>query len=355
MDSFSIADFELGINSKPYFIAEIGSNFDGSLSRAKDLIHLAKESGAQAAKFQHYTAGTLVSNLGFKALGSQLSHQKKWAGSVFDVYKAASLNSEWTAELCNECKKIGIHFITSPYSHELVDLVDRYVPAFKIGSGDITWTEIIRAISKKNKPVLLATGASSLEDVTRAIKTIQMYNNKIVLMQCNTNYTEDRANLNFQNLQVLNLYKLLFPHVVLGLSDHTQGDTAVLGAYALGARVFEKHFTDDISRSGPDHHFAMTPQGFRKMVSKTLDLELMMGSPNKIIEPNEVETSIVQRRAIYAAREINVGESLVESDFIFLRPSPAGTIPPYLAESLIGRRVKTAIPEGHAVKWEDIS
>jgi sialic acid synthase SpsE len=355
MVSFSISDFELGISSKPYFIAEIGSNFDGSLSRAKDLIYLAKESGAQAAKFQHYTANTLVSNLGFKGLGAQLGHQKKWSSSVFDVYESVSLNSDWTAELCEECKKNDIHFMTSPYSLELVDLVDKYVPAFKIGSGDITWPDIIKAISKKNKPVLLATGASSLDDVIRAVNIVQMHNNKIVLMQCNTNYIADKSNYNFQNLRVLELYKLLFPDVVLGLSDHTQGDTAVLGAYALGARVFEKHFTDDVSRSGPDHQFAMTPKGFKEMVNKTLDLELLMGLPNKIIESNELETSIVQRRSIYAARDINPGEVLVESDFVYLRPSPAGTIPPYLNGLLMGRKVKIAVPKGKAITWEDIN
>ena len=355
MENFFIAELEIGLNSKPYFIAEIGSNFDGSLSRAKDLIYLAKESGAQAAKFQHYTAGTLVSNLGFQALGAQLGHQKKWSGSVYDVYENASLNSDWTAELHEECIRAGIHFMTSPYSLELVEDVDRYIPAFKIGSGDITWLEIIELISKKNKPVLLATGASTLDDVIRAMNTIQLHNNQIVLMQCNTNYIADRSNYSFQNLRVLELYKLLFPNVVLGLSDHTQGDTAVLGAYSLGARVFEKHFTDDASRPGPDHAFAMTPKKFKEMVSKTLDLEQLMGAPIKNIESNELETSIVQRRSVHAARDLRPGDPLIESDFVFLRPSPAGTIPPYFSQSLIGRKLKVALVKGQAIKWEDIN
>ena len=118
-----------------------------------------------------------------------------------------------------------------------------------------------------------------------------------------------------------------------------------MGAYSLGARVFEKHFTDDASRLGPDHAFAMTPKGFKEMVSKTLDLEQLMGEPMKNIESNEFETSIVQRRSVHAARDLSSGESLTESDFVYLRPCPADAIPPYLAQSLIGRKLKVALSE----------
>ena len=144
---------KIGNNSPVYFIAEIGSNFDQDLNRAKELIYLAKESGADAAKFQHYTADTLVSDFGFKALGNNKSHQALWKKSVYDTYNDASLNSEWTSELKETCDQVGITFFTSPYAYELVDLVDECVPAFKIGSGDITWTSIIEHIASKNKPV----------------------------------------------------------------------------------------------------------------------------------------------------------------------------------------------------------
>ena len=354
MNEFNIGDVKIGTTSPAYFIAEIGSNFDGDLSRAKDLIYKAKEAGAHAAKFQHYTADTLVSDFGFKALGDQLGHQKKWVGSVFDTYKRASLDKDWTAELAETCDKAGIHFMTSPYSIELVDYVNKYVPAFKIGSGDITWPDIIDAIARKGKPVLLATGASTLNEVVWAMKTIQKSNDLVVLMQCNTNYIADVGNFTYQNIRVLELYKLLFPNVALGLSDHTKGHTSILGAYTLGARIFEKHFTDDTSRLGPDHEFATNPNEFRAMVDKTLELETLLGQPCKDVEQNEIETRLVQRRSIHASRDIDPGETLLSSDFHYLRPCPPDSIPPYLAGSIVGKKSKVTLVKGQTIKLSDI-
>ena len=145
--------------SAVYFIADIAANHDGDLNRAKLLIHLAAESGANAVKFQHFQAESIVSDEGFQSLGKQLSHQSRWEKSVFDVYKDASLRLDWTENLKETCNECGIDFFTSPYSKEIVDYIDPYVPAYKIGSGDITWHEIIKYIALKNKPYILATGA----------------------------------------------------------------------------------------------------------------------------------------------------------------------------------------------------
>ena len=135
-------------NSKTYFIADIAANHDGSLIRAKKLIKLAAKAGANAAKFQHFKAETIVSQKGFEELG-KLSHQSKWKKSIFQVYKEASLNPKWTKELYKECKKNKIEFMTAPYDLEYVNLVNNYISAYKIGSGDLTWHKIIRIISKK--------------------------------------------------------------------------------------------------------------------------------------------------------------------------------------------------------------
>ena len=121
-------------------------------------------------------------------------------------------------------------------------------------------------IAQKGKPVLLATGAATMEDVERAVATVLAYNRKLVLLQCNTNYTGSLENFRFINLRVLETYTIRYPHMVLGLSDHTPGHSAVLGAIALGARVIEKHFTDDNRRIGPDHSFAMNPRTWREMI-----------------------------------------------------------------------------------------
>ena len=151
MKNIFIGNRKISLDSPSFFIAEIGSNYDGEISRAIDLIHLAKECGADAVKFQHYTAGTLVSDKGFEDMGSKSSHQKAWDGSVFEIYDKASLNVEWTDTLKKACDDAGLIFFTSPYSIELVDFVDPYVSAFKLGSGDISWPEVLIKMAKKKQ------------------------------------------------------------------------------------------------------------------------------------------------------------------------------------------------------------
>lgn len=179
----------IGEGYPTYFIADIAANHDGNLQRAIDLIHLAKEAGADAAKFQHFSANSIVSDIGFKDLGQQSSHQSKWEKSVYEVYKEASVDLDWTPILKNESVKAGITFFTSPYSFDLVDHIDSYVEAYKIGSGDITWTEMIEYVASMGKPLILASGASSMDDVHRAVNVALSKTTKFALMQCNTNYT----------------------------------------------------------------------------------------------------------------------------------------------------------------------
>ena len=145
---------------KTYFIADISANHDGDFERAKSLCLLAKNSGADAAKFQHFKAETIVSDHGFKTLGKKSSHQAKWGDSVFQVYKNASIPIDWTPKLKLYCDEIGIDFFTTPYDLDYVDVIDNYVDMYKIGSGDITWIEMLEKIASKGKKVLLATGAS---------------------------------------------------------------------------------------------------------------------------------------------------------------------------------------------------
>ena len=180
---------QIGCDAPTYFIADIAANHDGDIQRAISLIHLAAEAGADAVKFQHFKADTIVSDEGFKSLGGQQSHQAKWGKSVFEVYQDASVNLDWTPYLKKACDEAGITFFTSPYAMDLVDAVDPYVPAYKIGSGDITWLEIIEHIAGKNKPYILATGASSMDDVKRAVDVALKVNPQLALLQCNTNYT----------------------------------------------------------------------------------------------------------------------------------------------------------------------
>jgi N-acetylneuraminate synthase len=341
----------IGDTEPTYFIADIAANHDGKLERAKDLIRLAKNAGANAAKFQNFRAPKIVSKYGFENLGSQFSHQTKWRKPVFEVYSEASLPWEWTQQLKSYCDNVGLDFLSTPYDLEAVDMLDPYVPAFKIGSGDITWPEIIEKIAGKNKPVLLSTGASDIGDVVRAVRTILPINPNLVLLQCNTNYEADVENFSHIHLRVLLTYGSMFPEAVLGLSDHTSGHTTVLGAVALGAKVVEKHFTDDNSREGPDHAFSMTPETWRAMVECTRELEKALGSTAKFVAENEQETVIIQRRCLRAARDFETGRVLTGRDIDVLRPAPLDSIFPYELPKVVGRRLRKPMRAGEHFRW----
>lgn len=340
-------------HSPAYFIADIAANHDGDLGRAKELIYLAKEAGADAAKFQHFKAESIVSDSGFKELGTQKSHQSSWSKSVFDVYRGASLNLDWSAELKNTCEKAGITFMTSPYAFELVDHLDQYVPAYKIGSGDITWIELIEYIAAKGKPYIVATGASSMEDVDRAVKTGIKLNDQIAILQCNTNYTGSIENMAFVNLSVLNEYRRRYPGMILGLSDHTPGHATVLGAIALGAKIIEKHFTDDVKRVGPDHAFSMSPIAWREMVTRSRELEAAIGDGCKKIEENESETVVLQRRSIRLKRDISAGGLIKAEDVEMLRPCPKDAMPPYKLASMMTKRLLRSRKKGEYLREAD--
>lgn len=345
----------ISYNNPTYFIADIGANHDGDIERAKDLIFLAKEAGADVAKFQHFIAEKIVSDVGFKSMGGQVSHQSGWKKSVFDIYKQYECNREWTEELVKTAKIAGIEFMTSPYDLAAIEELDEHLHAYKIGSGDVTWISFLEYIAKLDKPVFLATGASDMEDVDRAVTTITQHNKDIVLMQCNTNYTGSLENFKYINLNVLKTYADKFPDIILGLSDHSPGHTTVLGAISLGARVIEKHFTDDTSRIGPDHAFAMDPKTWREMVDRSRELEQAFGDGLKRIEDNEKDTVIVQRRCIRLKRDIAQGELITMDDLDMLRPAPQDACPPYMVEDVLGKKILVSKSAGDSLNLGDVS
>ena len=346
-----IENNKIALDQPTYFIADIAANHDGDISRAKDLIYQAAEAGADAAKFQHFNAKTIVSKEGFEKFQDQKSHQSKWGKSVFEVYRNAEVNLSWTPILKETCKKAGISFFTSPYSIELVDEVDPFVPAYKIGSGDITWIEIIKHIASKNKPYILATGASTIEDVSRAVNAALNVNENLALLQCNTNYTASLENFKFIQLNVLKKYAELFPNLILGLSDHTKNHVSTLGAIALGAKVIEKHFTDDDTRQGPDHSFALTPGQWVEMMDRSRELEASLGLPEKNIEDNELESVVVQRRSICAAKNLKKGTVISEEHITMLRPCSKFGLEPYRLSEVLGKKLMRNIALGENINF----
>lgn len=351
---FKIKDQWIGPNHPTYFIADIAANHDGDLDRAKLLIRLAREAGADAAKFQHFQAPKIVSDYGFTHMDSKVSHQAKWKKSVTEVYAAASVSQSWTPILKEECDKVGIHFFTSPYDYDSIEHVNPYIPAFKAGSGEIDWIEALEHMASKGKPMIIASGAADIADVQRAVHAILKINRQLCLMQCNTNYTASLENYDHIHLNVLKTYAVIFPDVVLGLSDHTHGNATILGAVALGARMIERHFTDSNDREGPDHKFAMNPDAWAHMVEETRQLERAMGSPDKVIAGNEQDTKVVQRRCLRAARDIKRGEVFTRDMIDVLRPATPGAIKPHEIPNVIGTKALADLPMGKELRWTDL-
>lgn len=351
---FMIAERRIATDEPTYFIADIAANHDGDLERAKDLIWKCKEAGADAAKFQHFKAEKIVSDYGFKNLGAQQSHQAKWKKSVVETYRDAECGRTWTEELVKTAKEANIHFFTSPYDDEALKLMDPVVPAYKIGSGDITWIKIVEKMAKLGKPVLLATGASSMTDVERAVAAITKHNPNICVMQCNTNYTALPENFKYIQLNVLKAYAEKWPNMVLGLSDHTPGHSTVLGAVALGARMVEKHFTDDNDREGPDHPFSMNPTTWREMVDRTRELEYALGGTTKKVEGNEDQTVVLQRRCLRLTQNLPSGTVLTEAHLEALRPCPENAFEPYWEDMIIGKPLTTDKVAGDSLNKTDV-
>ena len=351
---FRVGQHTLGQKHPTYFIADIAANHDGDLERAKALIHLCARAGANAAKFQNFSAKTIVSDHGFRTLGEQKSHQSAWGKSVFEVYDDASLPLEWTETLHLTCIEAGIDYFTAPYDLEMIPVLSKYVCAWKLGSGDITWHENIEAMARDGKPLFIASGAATMEEVKLAVAVAREHAENIVLMQCNTNYTGSIENMRHVGLNVLKSYAREFPDLLLGLSDHTPLHATVLGAVALGARVVEKHFTDDVKRKGPDHGFSLDSKSWLEMVERTRELEAALGDERKRVMENELETVILQRRAIRARQTLQPGDIINKKDLVCLRPCPDHALPPYRMEELIGRRVAKKIMAEECVDLEDL-
>ncbi|OGO31867.1 MAG: N-acetylneuraminate synthase [Chloroflexi bacterium RBG_16_54_11] len=344
----------IGPNHPTYFIADIAANHDGDLERAKSLIRLAREAGADAAKFQNFRAPKIVSDYGFTHLHGQVSHQAAWKKSVFQVYSEASIPFEWTPILKEVCDEFGIEFFSAPYDFEAIDMLDPYVQIYKAGSGEIDWIEALERMASRGKPFFVATGASDIGEVQRAVHAILKINPQLILMQCNTNYTASPDNYDHLHLNVLKTYSSMFPGVILGLSDHTHALAPVLGAVTLGARVIERHFTDSNERQGPDHKFAMNPSSWAKMVEETRLLERALGSADKFVAGNEVETAIIQRRCLRAARDIRAGEILTREMIDVLRPATPSAIKPHEIAAVVGKRALLDMPYGKELRWTEL-
>jgi len=339
----------VGENEPVYIIADIGANFDGDLEKAKRLAKAVKDSGGDVVKIQSFLAKKIVSGKGFASMKLKGIHGS-WGRPIDEIFTEVQFPREWHKEFFDYCRKIDIAVSSSPYDFEAVDLMEELsVDFYKIGSGDITWLEMLEYIAKKGKPIILATGASTMTEVDEAVKTIKATGNlDLILLQCITNYP---SKIDSANINVLKTYQEIF-NIIVGYSDHAPGDIVPLGAVALGAKVIEKHFTLNKKDAGPDHPHSMEPDEFARMVERIRRLESAMGSKEKNVVEEEAETVVVQRRSLYAKHNISQGQKFGRDDIIELRPA-LGILPKFKPE-IIGRKAKRNIIIGEVIKWEDV-
>lgn len=352
MKSFSkeirIGNKLIGAGHPTYIIAEIGANFDKNLDKAKRLIDAAKEAGADCAKFQTFSTQKIVSEGGFSLMKLEGVHGS-WGRTVSEVFKDAEFPREWHPEISEYCRKVGIDFSTSPYDFEAVDLcLTLDVPFIKIGSGEITWLDMLTYIAKTGKALMLATGDATLSEIDEAIRTIEATgNNKLVLMQCITNYP---SKIDSANVNVLKTYQSAFD-ILTGYSDHAPGPVVALASVVLGGCVIEKHFTLDKADKGPDHPHSMNPKEFKLMVDYVREIERAMGSSRKEVVAEEGETVYVQRRCLYAKNDLKKGQIIQINDIDVLRPALG--IPPKFKNVIIGKTLKNDVEKGQPLFWEN--
>ncbi len=330
-----------------FVIAEAGSNHDGDLERARRLIHVAAEAGADAVKFQLFTAAKLYAR---EAGVSDYLGSKE---SIYSIIERMELPPSWLPLLKSECNSRGIEFMASVFDEAALDVLDPYVTVHKCASYELTHHPLLARMAAKGKPLILSTGAADLEEVAEAVDVVRRAGGKApVLLQCTASYP---APIEQSNLRAMLSMAERFG-CLTGLSDHTSEPTiAPTSAVALGARVIEKHFTLDRTLPGPDHKFAIEPGELADMVSTIRAVERALGDGRKVPLPAETELRSFARRSLFAIRPIRSGDRFDESNVAALRCGklPAG-LAPARWEGLLGRKASRDVAPNVAVREEDV-
>jgi N-acetylneuraminate synthase len=350
MNSIKLGNRVIDETTSPYIIAEIGVNHEGSLEKAKILIELAHEGGADAAKFQTYKAGTLAS----VNSPAYWDLSKENTGSQYELFqKYDCFDEKDYIALYEHCEKVGIEFLSTPFDEAAIDFLDPIMSFIKIASADITNIPFLRKVACKQKPVLLSTGASNREEIDLAVSELQKHGcNGLCLLHCILNYPTLNENA---NLDMIGGLQEAYPNFVTGYSDHTLPDPQMLvltAAYLKGALVIEKHFTDDKTLPGNDHYHAMDKADLKQFNENIETLIKLRGTKLKAPLPSEEISRENARRSIVLNRSVEVGTVLEENDLTCKRPGTG--ISPQFWDQVLGKIALKSLAEDHILKWSDI-
>lgn len=343
----SIGTRRVGKGQPCFIIAEAGVNHNGSLRLAKKLVDAAKRAGANAIKFQTFKSENLVT-----IQGEMAEYQKKNIGKIESqlvMLKKLELKYSDFRTLKKYCGKKKIMFLSTPHTDDAADFLASLVPAFKIGSGDLTNIPLLEKIAKKKKPVIISTGMATIAEVRDAVQAIKKQgNSKIIILHCTTSYP-----CSFQevNLKAMKTLQDEF-HVPIGYSDHTVGIVVPVMAIALGANVIEKHLTLNKELSGPDHKASLEPDEFKEMVEAIRGAEKALGDGIKKPNPNEERIKKVARKSIVAKIDILSGAKISTSMLIVKRPGTG--IQPVMMKQVTKKRAKRNIKKETVLSWADL-
>jgi len=351
MVSIKLGSTTVTPTGRPYVIAEIGVNHEGSLATAKQLIELAHQGGAHAAKFQSYKANTLAS----KQSPAYWDTTKEATLSQHELFqKYDNFGAAEYIELAAHAKKAGIDFISTPFDDEAVDYLAPLVSFYKIASADITNIPLLRRVARTGKPVVLSTGASTLDEVDGALKTLGTAGaTDIALLHCILNYPCEDINA---HVRMIGGLQDRYPNHIIGYSDHTVPDaemTAMSIAYAMGAVVLEKHFTHDKTLPGNDHYHAMDVNDLSRFMKRINTIADMLGEQrDKHPISTEDIARLNARRSIVIAKNLPAGHVVTEADITYKRPGTG--VSPLHWDEVIGMRTKKALNEDDVLTWDDL-
>lgn len=349
MDAFEIGDRAIGPDEPAFIIAEAGSNHNGDLETAKELIDVAADAGADAIKFQTFRAEDL-----YVEESGEVEYLDDDDRSIYDIIESMEMPYDWIPTLYEYCRERDILFMSTPFDERSADELAEYVPAWKVASYTSSHHPFLRYLAGTDKPVIMSTGAHEIDEIQNSVDVLTDEGVAgFALLQCVAAYPTPRSEINVRVIQTL---QEKFNHPV-GLSDHTLDPvTAPSAAVALGANIIEKHFTLDKSMDGADHQFALEPDELNQMITAVRNTESVLGSKKKEVLEIESELYKKARRAIHATTKIESGQTLTNQNTEILRPGEQERgLHPKFYDKVTGGTAARDIPAGKGIKWEDIN
>jgi sialic acid synthase len=343
--TLTIAGKEIADDGDCYVIAELGHNHQGSVATARQMLEEAWRCGADAVKLQKRDNRKLFTREFFdKPYDNENSF-----GSTYGTHREAlEFGRSEFEELIAYAGELGLCCFATAFDRPSVDfLADLDLPVYKVASADLTNTPLLRHVAQVGKPVILSTGAATIDDVRRAHETVSEHNDQVALLQCTAGYPAAWDEL---DLRVISTYRELFPEAVVGFSSHDNGIAMAVAAYVLGARIVEKHFTLNRAMRGTDHAFSLEPQGLRKLVRDLRRTRLAFGDGTKRMYASEAAPAMKMSKKLVAARDLPAGHVLCEDDVA--AKSPGDGMPPYELDRLVGRTLRHPVIADEPLTFE---